>query len=375
MDMESLERVYCDPNTSCSTVNFDIMMYESHKMRRLSTPSSASKPPHFILTTDWIWYWKDEYKTWVEYGREIAAHSASSTLTSNDLENVFLSDANANVQFKAGKHNYVLSFTEMIQRNIKYGTERPVCRRPRFVSAEDVKKRKIRQESSAAGLSGSYRIILFSRNPSKENDKSTPEHWDKGQVPDVGCKLVCLSQSSEEYKKIDAMFHRTLPDKHIQSIERIQNPALWEVYQWQKEQMKKLSGGREVDERQVFHGTSSALVDAICQQNFDWRICGVHGTAYGKGSYFARDASYSHRFCSGSAAPHIMFVARVLVGNFIRGSSSFLRPPSKSSTTFYDSCVDCTKNPSIFVIFEKHQIYPEYLIRYAERPPDMSALA
>lgn len=38
-----------------------------------------------------------------------------------------------------------------------------------------------------------------------------------------------------------------------------------------------------VDERQLFHGTSASFVDAICQQNFDWRVCGLHGTSYGKG--------------------------------------------------------------------------------------------
>lgn len=38
-----------------------------------------------------------------------------------------------------------------------------------------------------------------------------------------------------------------------------------------------------MDERQLFHGTSASFVDAICQQNFDWRVCGLHGTSYGKG--------------------------------------------------------------------------------------------
>lgn len=51
----------------------------------------------------------------------------------------------------------------------------------------------------------------------------------------------------------------------------------------QKGQMQKRNGGKTVDERQLFHGTSSSLVDAICQQNFDWRVCGLHGTSYGKG--------------------------------------------------------------------------------------------
>ncbi|XP_077123267.1 protein mono-ADP-ribosyltransferase PARP12-like [Ranitomeya variabilis] len=356
-NMEAIEQAYCDPNTRKPPLDFDTMTHKSHQVKRLSTPSSASKPPHFILTTDWLWYWRDEYSTWVEYGRETDIHMSSSTITSNDLENVFLSDANSNIQFKAGKYNYVLSFREMMQRNTQYGTERRVCRRPRFVSAEDVKKRKLRKSE-----------------PTKANDKSTPEHWDKGQLPEVGYKLVRLSPSSEEYKKIDAMFSRTLPDKQIQSLDRIQNPALWEVYQWQKEQMKKLSGGREVEERQVFHGTRGDLTDAICQQNFDWRICGTNGTSYGKGSYFARDASYSHHYCGSVDSQSVMFVARVLVGDFVRGSSLYLRPPSKSSSTFYDSCVDKESDPSIFVVFEKHQIYPEYLIRYTDRAYNMADL-
>lgn len=51
----------------------------------------------------------------------------------------------------------------------------------------------------------------------------------------------------------------------------------------QKGQMQKKNGGKTVDERQLFHGTSAGFVDAICQQNFDWRVCGLHGTSFGKG--------------------------------------------------------------------------------------------
>ncbi|XP_072256056.1 protein mono-ADP-ribosyltransferase PARP12-like [Pyxicephalus adspersus] len=362
-DMEGMEGMYCDPNNKNATkeLNYNTMMYKSFKMRRLSTPSSASRPPHFILTTDWLWYWKDEYNRWIEYGQEINAHNAA-TVSSNDIETVFLSDENASVQFNAGKQSYVLSFKEMVQRNIRFGTERHVCRRPKFVSAEDVQKLKMRKS-----------------DPSKASDKLIPAHWDRKQLPEVGYKLIPLASSSEEYKTIQSMFQRTLPSttEQIQSIERIQNLALWEVYQWQKELMKKKNGGQKVDERRMFHGTSANLVDAICQQNFDWRICGAHGTAYGKGSYFARDASYSHKYCKNTKSEQcIMFVARVLVGDFICGSSSYLRPPAKSTSgsSFYDSCVDSKTNPSIFVVFEKHQIYPEYIIRYTEVPINLRAM-
>lgn len=61
-----------------------------------------------------------------------------------------------------------------------------------------------------------------------------------------------------------------------------------------------------------------------------------------------------------------MFVALVLVGDSTQGRSQYVRPPPKgNSKTFYDSCVNSESNPSIYVIFEKQQIYPEYLITYS----------
>lgn len=48
--------------------------------------------------------------------------------------------------------------------------------------------------------------------------------------------------------------------------------------------MKVRNGGFEVNERLLFHGTDKSLIDPICEQNFDWRICGKHGTAFGKGN-------------------------------------------------------------------------------------------
>ena len=38
-----------------------------------------------------------------------------------------------------------------------------------------------------------------------------------------------------------------------------------------------------VPEKKLFHGTNPKHIDAICLTNFDWRICGTHGTAFGKG--------------------------------------------------------------------------------------------
>lgn len=130
--------------------------------------------------------------------------------------------------------------------------------------------------------------------------------------------------------------------------------------------MKGRNGG-DPSMMYLFHGTDESLIEAICEQNFDWRMCGVHGTAYGKGSYFAKDASYSDRYASVRATPNkIMFVALVLVGDYTKGRSTYVRPPPKSNgKTLYDSCVDSENKPSIYVVFEKQQIYPEYIINYS----------
>ena len=41
------------------------------------------------------------------------------------------------------------------------------------------------------------------------------------------------------------------------------------------------------------HRCSSDLAPKILQQGFNRSFCGKHNTLYGKGVYFARDASYS----------------------------------------------------------------------------------
>ncbi|NWR55298.1 PAR12 polymerase, partial [Bucorvus abyssinicus] len=200
-----------------------------------------------------------------------------------------------------------------------------------------------------------------------------PPQWDQSALPDIGFKLVQLNYTSREYEKIKRLFEKTMKNYCIHQLQRIQNPTLWQVFQWFKEQMKKRNKSKQVDERLLFHGTNPSHKPAICEQNFDWRICGTHGTMYGKGSYFARDASYSHEYCSSHSGHYSMFVARVLVGDFVQGNPEYLRPPPRAinSNRLYDSCVDDPTDPSIFVIFEKHQIYPAYVLEYSSGFPCM----
>ena len=125
-----------------------------------------------------------------------------------------------------------------------------------------------------------------------------------------------------------------------------------------------------VDERTLFHGTTPDAVEAICKRNFDCRLSGKHGTRFGRGSYFARDASYSHHYAkTDTYGFRHMFVAKVLVGSCIEGHANYRTPPPKNpedpGSDLYDSCVDNQSNPLIFVVFDTDQLYPEYVISYS----------
>ncbi|XP_062839666.1 zinc finger CCCH-type antiviral protein 1 isoform X2 [Anolis carolinensis] len=353
-----IEKAYCDPSITSLLnlgVNFGTMTSLTDPIRRLSTPSSVTKPAKFVMTTKWLWYWKNDMGQWIEYGKQ-DGKAQGSNICSDDLENVFLADPKRSIQFQADSQLYVISFKDMTQRNVLYQTQREVRRRPKFVSSEDVKMKKGHTAHSAP--------VLVTLPPPSPN---YPSHWDKSALPSIGFKVIDLTKISPEYINIETLFQKTMKNHVIHRITRIQNPSLWEIFQWQKDQMKKKNGGKDIDERLLFHGTSSSA-KAICNDNFDWRICGTNGTVFGKGSYFARDARYSHNYCKHDEKIKVMFVAQVLVGDFVVGNANYTRPPAKSTGTlqYYDSCVDNMIDPSIFVIFEKHQIYPAYMIYYGE---------
>ncbi|XP_060632835.2 protein mono-ADP-ribosyltransferase PARP12-like [Anolis sagrei] len=300
------------------------------------------------MGVEFAWYWLDEKGKWIEYGEKDSEH-CSATMSSPELETAYLTNPKGVVFFRAGTQFYELNFQEMVQRNIHYQTKRKVSRRPRRIFFDDENKGRLFESSLLHEI---------------------PSGWDYSVLPKIGFALVTVSNTTEEYHEIKELFMNTMEGYTINKLQRIQNPSLWEVFQWQKEQMRKLNKGKAVEERLLFHGTNTSYLDGICANNFDWRICGTNGTLYGKGSYFARDASTSNIYCQPNTCTKRMVVARVLVGKYVPGNSTYVLPPSRPDQPgcFYDSCVDNGLDPSIFVIFEKHQIYPAYIIEYEKAP-------
>ncbi|XP_072903661.1 protein mono-ADP-ribosyltransferase PARP14-like isoform X1 [Hemitrygon akajei] len=197
---------------------------------------------------------------------------------------------------------------------------------------------------------------------------SLPKHWDGMQ--NLQNKSVELQQNSKEYQDVAQSFKATVVQFQIVKIERLQNPSLWKNYMIKKQQFDNKNPPGTNNERNLFHGTGSYSLSLINRHGFNRSYAGRNATMYGNGTYFAVNAKYSaHNTYSKPDANGMKYVyrARVLTGMYCQGRNGMVVPPSKSSndpTDLYDSVVDNLTTPSMFIIFNDIQAYPEYLITF-----------
>uniref|UniRef100_A0A672LVK0 Poly [ADP-ribose] polymerase n=2 Tax=Sinocyclocheilus grahami TaxID=75366 RepID=A0A672LVK0_SINGR len=211
--------------------------------------------------------------------------------------------------------------------------------------------------------SGQVTALKRLENPS---DLSLPIYWDNMSQSDL-LKVIVLDPSSTEYKTVKMGFKRTVR-KTVLKIERIQNMNLRRLYEARKKELENRNGlivG--AGEKILYHGTSEASCSSIMKSNFNRNFAGQNATVYGHGTYFAVNASYSaHPTYAIPAADEtqLMFVARVLTGYYAKGQGDMRTPPERVAPDLYDSVVDDTQNPSMFVVFHDCQAYPDYLITF-----------
>jgi len=67
----------------------------------------------------------------------------------------------------------------------------------------------------------------------------------------------------------------------------------------------------------------------------------------------------------------VMVAARVYVGRYTVGRRTYRKPPaldpSQPFAASFDSCVNYIDNPTLFVVFDSSQCYPEYFITYCSK--------
>ncbi|XP_043943118.1 protein mono-ADP-ribosyltransferase PARP11 [Protopterus annectens] len=177
-------------------------------------------------------------------------------IDSEEVEKRYLKNPRDSFTFFTQKFCYKLDFAEMKQTNLITGKQRPVKRAPPSATA--------------------VRYICDNRSI------PLPQHWEQVDS-DKPYKLIQLPRITNEYNEVASLFGRTMDPSRISCVHRIQNLDLWEFYCRKKAQLMKIRGVSDIREEMLFHGTSFEFVDAICCSNFDWRLNGANGTAYGKG--------------------------------------------------------------------------------------------
>ncbi|XP_035994549.1 protein mono-ADP-ribosyltransferase PARP15-like [Fundulus heteroclitus] len=180
------------------------------------------------------------------------------------------------------------------------------------------------------------------------------------------CHAVPIHATSSEYAEVLNLFKATC-NRTVAKIERIQNPALWKSLQIKKQEME-VRNKHQNNEKRLFHGTSETTVPIINERGFNRSYAGKNATCYGKGAYFAVNASYSSSDTysrPNQNGEKFMYLCRVLTGDHALGQQNMIAPPSKGSgVDLYDSVVDNMTTPSMFIVFHDTQAYPEYLITF-----------
>jgi len=262
-----------------------------------------------------------------------------------------------------GAKHYEINVKAMTQKNFKTGNSIKIKREefllgPRKIQRDDLEKieqkkfelKKLEMEMKAKTQAG---LCL-------------PEFWDE-RVDQTHPILVNVSRSSDEYQEVKRQFESQVERKKIICIKRIQNLNLWRVYQAKKISMDETQKDFGANEKMLWHGTSSETASKIVQQGFNRSFCGKNATVYGNGVYFAASASYSSS-PTYSVPDHdgvqMMFLAKVLVGEYAQGRRDMRTPPVKIGNILYDSVVDRLRTPGMYVIFSDPQAYPAYILKF-----------
>ncbi|XP_053774410.1 protein mono-ADP-ribosyltransferase PARP15 isoform X2 [Desmodus rotundus] len=235
----------------------------------------------------------------------------------------------------------------------------------RGTSTRTTEQNLLSADCSSEGQNHAWEAGITNEQERERDD--VPESW-----TDMNQQLFCVIQlqpGQSEYDTVKERFSQTCCSYTIEKIERIQNAFLWQSYQIKKKHMD-MKNGHTDNERILFHGTDADSVPYINQHGFNRSYAGKNAIAYGKGTYFAVDASYSandsYARPDGSGRKHV-YVVRVLTGAYTRGHEELISPPSKNPfnpTDLFDSVTNDVQLPKVFVVFFDYQAYPEYLITF-----------
>lgn len=236
---------------------------------------------------------------------------------------------------------------------------------------------------SAAAQLGRVRGAKRSRSPSPGPANKKPRSPSPGPAPsprapprspspDILASFAMTTESPDSalWTLAVAELKKTMSSSTITRVLKVSGPvdALYDA--------KRRHLGPGCTERLLWHGSRTVtqppadpIYTCIARDGFKPLLSGTKtGAIWGDGTYFARDASYSHDYAlrvTGSAAPtRRLLLCEVLTGEHCQGARGMKLLPTKPSGGTYDSLVDDPTNPSIFVIQDGWQARVKLIVDY-----------
>ncbi len=204
-------------------------------------------------------------------------------------------------------------------------------------------------------------------------------------------KLYNVNRNCDEFLFVEKLFMKTMcnyiefdnasgityyRNSVITLVERVENGMQHDTYTLQKKNIamditkSPASVSCDMEDRFVkwlFHGTTQKSIDDIVNSQDAGYLPMLAGSAsgakWGDGTYFARDANYSHFFAKPQNDPltnqiqRKMLLNRVIVGQWVKGAPGIKEIPKIPNEKHrrYNSLVNDEKDPSIFVIQHSNQ--------------------
>jgi poly [ADP-ribose] polymerase 7/11/12/13 len=191
-------------------------------------------------------------------------------------------------------------------------------------------------------------------------------------------KLFAVAPDSAEFQTVSARFAETMPTRTVDDIQRVENGLLHEMFTVNMETISRqlhpatddIDAAQSDIRRTLFHGTRAVeqITGSTDGQGFLPLLAGTStGAIYGDGTYFARDASYSDTYARTlPTGQKQMLLVDVIVGRWAEGQQGMKVCPTVPGEQYirFNSLVNDTANPAIFVIQHSSQAYPTHLITY-----------
>ena len=120
-----------------------------------------------------------------------------------------------------------------------------------------------------------------------------PDTWSPMKNQTVA-ELFALPPGPERDRVCQAFMKTLNSSIKVVDVQRIENRSLWRQYATKRWDVVSREGPLSLARYErvwLFHGTDEDTVEKIVQQGFNRSFAGKNATAYGKGVYFARDAS------------------------------------------------------------------------------------